>query len=148
MENRPKIKIGGREIPLKYSVYENIAIQRELGCTGSEIREKVFGIRKVEDDEKNEPDYVFDIVKDGELQLKFGNLIKILGNAGLEEEGKEQDLDEKWILRNMKPAELILYVMGVWAVVNDAYSMENAKKQDGPVDETLEEENAKKQQGN
>lgn len=137
------IKIGDREIPLAMSTYEMITIQEEVGCTVGEVWDKVFGMRK--DVEKGET--YFDIVSDKDRIRKFGILIKILGNAGLEEEGKAPDLTEKWILRKMKPAMITVYMITVGIVLNDAMKMEADKEQEGPVDVILAEENRKKEPG-
>ena len=45
----PEIKIGGRNIPLYYSTYETIAIQREIGCTAFQLNEKVFGVETIDE---------------------------------------------------------------------------------------------------
>lgn len=138
------VKIGGREIPMLLSTYETIAIQEEIGCTVAQIRDDVFGL--TQDLETGE--WHFGIVKDPKMQKKFGTLIRILGNAGLEENGQEPDLTDKWVLRNMKPAMVLPYVLTVTAIINDAMKMESTEEKTGPVDVILEEENRKKEQGN
>lgn len=148
MQEMAKIKLGEREIPLLFTTYETLTIQEKLGCTGSQLKDVVLGLRKEDKDDDPDPDIHFDILKDPERQKKFATLITILGNAGLEESGEEPDLTEKIIMRSIKPGNLFFYVLAIMAVLNDAYSMESAKEQKGPVDETLEEENAKKPQGN
>lgn len=148
MAELAKIKLGGMEIPLLFSTFETLAIQEQIGCTGSQLKDFVFGIRKEEKDDDPDPEIHFDILDDPKRQKMFATLICILGNAGLEDEGQEAVLTEKFVMRNIKPGNLFFYVLAVLAVVNDAYRMESAKEQTGPVDETLEEENAKKPQGN
>ena len=147
-----QIRIGGREIPLSYTAFEIIAIQREIGCTAFQLKDEVFGIRKVEkEDEPNaEPDIFFDVVKDADKIEKLGKLITILGNAGLEEKGEKPDLTEKWVLRNMKPAMIAAYALAAMAVIVEGNKVETPKgeEEQGPVDEGLEEQNAKKPQGN
>lgn len=140
-----EIKIGNREIPLFYSTYELIAIERDIGCTGHQLMDLVFGIRQEDEDDPNS--IVFDCVTDPEKTEKLGKLIRILGNAGLEEDGKEPDLTDKWILRRMKPSLIMIYAMAAMAVIVDGNKME-VEEQNGPVDETLEEQEAKKQPGN
>lgn len=140
-----EIKIGNREIPLFYSTYELIAIERDIGCTGHQLNDLVFGIRQEDEDDPNS--IVFDCVTDPEKTEKLGKLIRILGNAGLEEDGKEPDLTDKWILRRMKPSLIMIYAMAAMAVIVDGNKME-VEEQNGPVDETLEEQEAKKQPGN
>ena len=135
------IKIGNREIPMALTTYELIAIQEEIGCTVGQLRDEVFGIEhNLETDE-----YKFTVVNDKEKLKKFGKLLRILGNAGLEEAGQEPDLTDKWILRHMRPAMIMPFVILLTEVVNDAMKMESGGTQTGPVDEALEEENRKKE---
>lgn len=141
----PGIKIGGREIPLLYTTYELVAIQEEIGCTGHQLRDEVFGIHLADEDDPNS--VVFDCVTDGKKTKKLGTLIRILGNAGLEEQGEEPNLTDKWVLRNMKPGLLLVYALGAFAVINEGNQMEAKQEETGPVDEGLEEQQAKKQPG-
>ena len=136
-----EIMIGGRDIPLMLTTYELIAIQEEIGCTVGQLRDQVFGIEhNLETDE-----YSFSLATDKEKMKKFGTLIRILGNAGLEEAGQEPDLTDKWVLRHMRPAMIMPFVILLTEVVNDAMRMESGETQTGPVDEALEEENRKKE---
>lgn len=137
------IRIGGREIPVALTVYEMIAIQEEIGCTVGEIREKVFGLeRDIENDT-----YTLRLADDKELLKRFGKLIRIVGNAGLEEAGQEPDLTDKWVMRRIRPTQLMDIVMDLINAIDDAMRTEyGEKKEDGPVDEVLEEENRKKEQ--
>lgn len=136
-----EIMIGGRDIPLTLTTYELIAIQEEIGCTVGQLRDQVFGIEhNLETDE-----YSFSLATDKEKMKKFGTLIRILGNAGLEEAGQEPDLTDKWVLRHMRPAMIMPFVILLTEVVNDAMKMESGETQTGPVDEALEEENRKKE---
>lgn len=143
-----EIKIGGRTVPLNYTTYEMIAIQKELGCTAFQLNDEVFGVRQ--EDEDDPTSIRFDIVKDGERIEKLGKLIRILGNAGLEEKGEEPDLTDKWILRKMKPAYILPYSVAVMKELSDGNRIEavTPESEQGPVDEVLEEQNAKKQPGN
>ena len=143
-----EIKIGGRVVPLYYSTYEMIAIQKEIGCTAFQLREKVFGIRQ-----ENEDDPMsirMEVVSDPEKTEKLGTLIRILGNAGLEQREEKPDLTDKWILRNMKPALIMAYAIAALGEIIEGNKVETPaeEKQQGPVDEVLEEQNAKKPQGN
>ena len=140
-----EIKIGDRTIPMTLSTFELIAIQDEIGCTVAQLRDDVFGIEKDPETDKVE----LKILNEPQKMKKFGTLIRILGNAGLEEQGQEPDLTDKWVLRHMKPAMLGAYVIALLAVINDAMLMEAGKKEEsGPVDEVLEEQNRKKEPGN
>ena len=142
-----EIKIGGRTIPLLYTTCELVAIQKELGCTGFQLKDQVFGLRQTDEDDPES--IVFDCVNEPEKAEKLCRLIRILGNAGLEENGEEPDLTDKWVMRKIKPSMILPYAWITVAEVIEGNKMEySEKKNDGPVDEGLEEQNAKKQQGN
>ncbi|MBR3000151.1 MAG: hypothetical protein IKF39_04060 [Oscillospiraceae bacterium] len=144
------VKIGGRTIPLSYTAYEMIEIQRQIGCTAFELTDKVFGIESREDENNPDadPQISINVVNDPERLAKMGKLIAILGNAGLEQKGETPDLTDKWVLRNMKPALILGYAIATMAEINEGNMMEVRNDKDGPVDETLEAEQAKKPEGN
>ena len=151
MEKLPEIKIGKRSIPLYYSTYETISIQREIGCTAFQLKDTVFGTETIDEDKDITLDNIrLTVDKDPDKMEKLGILIKILGNAGLEESGQEPDLTAKWILRNMKPVMIPIYAMVLMGVIVAGNIME--AKEDKPKNEEtdviLEEENAKKQPEN
>ena len=143
-----EIKIGERIIPLYYSTFEMIDIQKEIGCTAFQLREEVFGIRQ--DDEDDPMSIRFEVVTDIEKTKKLGKLLTIMGNAGLEQKGEEGDLTEKWVLRNIKPALIMAYALAAMAEINEGNRIETpvSEEEKGPVDEGLEEQQAKKQPGN
>ena len=142
----PDIKIGGREIPLFYSTYEMIEIEKSIGCTAFQLNEKVIGARMTEED--NPDSFEMDLLNKPENKENLGKLIRILGNAGLEEKGEEPDLTDRWVLKNMKPSTIVLYASAVMSVINEGNRMEAEKEHNGPIDEGLEEEQGKKSQGN
>ena len=136
-----EITMGGRTIPLTLTTFELIAIQEEIGCTVGQIRDQVFGIEhNLETDE-----YKCMMSTDREKMRKFGTLIRIMGNAGLEEDGQEPDLTDKWVLRNIRPGLIVPFMLLVNEAIDEAMRVESAGKQEGPVDEKLEEENRKKE---
>ena len=137
-----EIKIGERTVPVLLSTLEMAEIQEEIGCTVGQLRDEVFGLQVDLETDK----VTFGIVEDGKKIRKFATLIRIMGNAGLEEAGQEPDLTDKWIMRHMKPGLIMAYVVGITAVINESMKVETGKKQEGPVDEVLEEENRKKEQ--
>lgn len=143
----PEIKIGGREIPLFYSTYETIEIQREIGCTAFQLNDNVFGVELIDEEKEAKLENVrLNVAKDPDKTERLGKLIRILGNAGLEESGQEPDLTDKWVLRNMKPAMILMYAVAVMAVITNGNVMEaKAEKTGEPVDEIKEEQEAKKQ---
>ena len=137
-----EIKIGERTIPMVYTTYEAIAIQREIGCTVYQLNDEVFGIRQLNEDDPES--IVFDCVTDADKTEKLGRLIRILGNAGLEEIGEEGNLTDKWVLRHIKQSMILPYAIAMIGVINEGNRMETSKEPKGPVDETLEEERTKK----
>lgn len=141
------IKIGKREIPLFYSTYEMVEIQEEIGCTAFQLKEEVFGIRQTDEDDPMS--IVLDCVTDPAKTKKLGTLIRIMGNAGLEEDGQEGDLTDKWVLRKMKPALIMMFALAALSVINDGNRIEAPEEEkSGPRDLILEEQEAKKQPGN
>ena len=141
----PDIKIGGREIPLFYSTFEMIEIEKSIGCTAFQLNEKVIGARMTEED--NPDSFEMDLLKNPENKENLGKLIRILGNAGLEESGQEPDLTDKWILRHMKPSMIIMYALAMITVITAGNTMEARRESNGePVDEIKEEIDAKKEQ--
>lgn len=144
-----EIMIGERKIPLMFTTYEMIAIQRDIGCTASELRTEVFGI----EEDENDPDKLnMTVGTDPEKTYKLGTLLRILGNAGLEENGEEANLTTKWVLRHMKPVDVMAYAVAAMSVILDGMRSEvsemHPKDESIPVDEILEAENEKKEPGN
>lgn len=146
MDKLPEIIIGERNIPLHYSTYETIAIQSEIGCTAFQLKDEVFGVKKIDEDEDETLGNIeLDVVKDPVKMMKMGKLIRILGNAGLEESGQEPDLTDKWILRHMKPSMIIMYALAMITVITAGNTMEAGRESNGePVDEIKEANDAKK----
>lgn len=144
------IIIGGRTIPLFYSTLEMVEIEKSIGCTAFQLNEKIMGARRIggDDEESKNFDVQIDLIDKPENKENLGRLIRILGNAGLEEDGQEPDLTDRWILRHMKPGMIMIYAMAVMAVINEGNQMEAKKEDNGPVDVLLEEEQGKKSQGN
>ena len=141
------INIGGRVIPLLYTTCEMVAIQEEIGCTAFQLKDKVFGLHQ--EDEDDPYSIRVEVSKDAERTKNMCKLIRILGNAGLEEKGEQADLTDKWVMRNMKPAMIVPYAVTVMAEISEGNRMESpSTEQKGPVDEGLEEQMAKKQPGN
>ena len=145
----PEIKIGGRTIPLFYSTYEMIEIEKSIGCTAYQLNDTVIGAHQTNEENPDDPNgIVLDILNKPENKENLGKLIRILGNAGLEETGEAADLTDKWVLKHMKPGMVMIYAVAVMAVVNEGNQMETKKEDKGPVDETLEIEQGKKSPGN
>ena len=132
------ITIKGREIPLLYTVWEMKQIQEESGPLSRAIS-LVLG---------RNPDDKEDTSKYGSAEhLKAAAaLIRILGNAGLEEAGENADLTDKKIMRAVKPADLVLIINKCMDAMNEGMRSEIPEKaEEGPVDVTLEEMRKKKE---
>ena len=122
----------GREIPLLYTVYEMKQVQEEIAPLG-EFQYIIFGRNK--DDEKDTSKYA-----GAEHLGAVAKLIRILGNAGLEEAGEAADLTDKWVLRAMKPAALVDAVNACMEAMSEGMASEIPEKEsDEPVDVTLEQ---------
>ena len=126
------ITLKGRKIPLVYTVWEMKTIQEEI-ATNDRMLALITG-RNPEDKTDNSlyggPEHLNVIAK----------LIRILGNAGLEEAGEVPDLTDKKVLRAMRPSQLVDAVNACIDAMNDGFRSEIPEKKDeGPVDVTLEE---------
>ena len=135
------ITLKGREIPLIYTTWEMKLIQEEIAPLGTAIA-MVTG--RNPEDEKDTSRF------GGAEQLgAVAKLIKILGNAGLEEAGEEPDLTDKKVLRALKPIELADALKACSEAMAEGMASEyEPEKQEGPVDVTLEEMNRKKKREN
>ena len=133
------IMLKGREIPLIYTVYEMKQIQEEIAPMATAIN-RVLG-RNPEDKEDSS------MFGSAEHLSAAATMIRILGNAGLEEAGETPDLTEKKIMRWMRPAELTAAIGAAMDAMNEGLASEipPAERKKGPVDVTLEEMEKKKE---
>ena len=132
------IKLKKREIPLIFTVMEMKTVQEEIAPIG-ELNYVLFAINKEDQTDRSKygsPEHLNAIAK----------MIRILGNAGLEEAGETPDLTEKEIMRAMKPADLIRALNACMEVMTEGMESEiPEEKSNEPVDVTLEEINKKKE---
>ena len=132
------IRIKGRNVPLLYTVDEMEAIQEEVGPLAEAIN-LVLG--RNPEDEKDRSKYL-----SREHLEAATKLIRILGNAGLEEAGEAPNLTDKMIARAIRPVELPIMISACMDAMNAGMMSEiPEKKQDGPVDVVLEEIEKKKE---
>lgn len=126
------ITLKGREIPLLYTTYEMKQIQDDIAPIQKAMR-LVLG-RNPEDDEDK-------TWFGSAAQLDaLAKMVRILGNAGLEEAGQEADLTEKKIMRSLKPIELGEIINACMDAMREGMASEiPEKEEEGPVDVTLEE---------
>ena len=126
------IRLKGREIPLIYTTYEMKTIQEEIAPLGKAIR-MVLG-RNPEDEEDTSP------FGGAEHIGAAAKMIRILGNAGLEETGEVGDLTDKKVLRALRPADLAEVMNACMTAMNEGMASEIPEKEEtGPVDVTLEQ---------
>ena len=127
-----KITLKGREIPLLYTTYELKALQEEI-APFSRMVNIILG-RNPDDTEDTS---AFGSAEHIEAVAK---LIRILGNAGLEEAGEAADLTDKKVMRAIKPMDLMEKISACMDAINEGMVSEIPEKEDeGPVDVTLEE---------
>ena len=132
------INLKGREIPLVYTVLEMKEIQEEIGPL-----ERAISLVMGRNPDDKEDESLFG--GPGHIAAA-ATLIRILGNAGLEEAGETPDLTDKKIMRALKPSELMNNLNECMNAMAEGMASEIPdKKQTGPVDVTLEEINKKKE---
>ena len=134
------ITLKGRKVPLLYTTWEMKVIQEEIGQISRAIS-LVTG--RNPDDDQEMTQY------GGAKHLEsVGKMIRILGNAGLEETGEKADLTDKSVLRALKPVELAENINACMEAMNEGMRSEIPDEKDKPgtrVDVTLEEIEKKKE---
>lgn len=135
-----EINIRGRRIPLLYTTMEMLTIQQEIAPIGLAM---AMVVGKNLEDPEDTSKYA------GREHLEaLGKMIKILGNAGLEEAGETADLTEKAVLRGLPTDRIIEAVNACLEAMNEGMHSEYPeKKKDGRVDVTLEEMEKKREEG-
>ena len=127
-----KITLKGREIPLLYTSWEVKTIQEEIAPIHKVIR-MVAGRNPEDEDDMS-------TFGGAEHVETLGKMIRILGNAGLEESGQEADLTDKKVLRALKPSQMTEAIDAVSnALVEGMRSEIPEKEEEGPVDVVLKE---------
>ena len=127
-----EIVLKGRRIPLVYTVLEMKSIQEEIAPLGK-FQYLIAG-RNPEDNNDTS------LYGGPEHLGAVAGLIRILGNAGLEEAGEDGDLTDRWVLRALRPAQLAGAIIACTQAIQEG--METEIKEDGPkgkVDVTLAE---------
>ena len=118
------IEIGGREIPLQFTMAEMAAFEEEIGFLSDAEELMQTGRGRVRN---------------------IAKAIRIMGNGALAAQGDTPDLTEDWLLKNMRPAQLVGYITGVFGAVTDGMRMET--EEDRERDLVLEEIQRKKEKG-
>lgn len=131
------IKLRSREIPLVYTVYEMKLIQEEIAPL-EQLQYALYG--RNPDDENDTSRYA----GPGHLEA-VAKLVRILGNAGLEESGQDPDLTDKWVMRSIRPIDLASVMNTASQAMAEGMASEiPEKKPEGPVDVMLEQMEKKK----
>ena len=122
---RYTVKIGGREIPLRYTMRELADMEEAIGTM----------------------DNFRDLILKGKHRLhNMTAAIRIMGNSALERDGQTADLTDDWLLDHMDPGKLKGYQIAVLAVFTHGFEMETS--QNTVRDPVLEEIERKKEPGN
>ena len=132
-----EITLKGRTIPLLYTMLEMKQIQEEVAPAG-EFLYLMLGVNKDDPEDRSpygSPEHLNALAK----------AIRILGNAGLEEDGQEPDLTDKWVMRSLRPAKIQDAMRMCLDAFNEGMASEiPVKKSNEPVDVTLEQIERKK----
>jgi len=134
------ITLKGREIPLLYTTFELKALQEEI-APFSRMVNIILG---------RNPDDTTDTSAFGSAEHieAVAKLIRILGNAGLEEAGEAADLTDKKVMRAIRPMDLMEKISACMDAINEGMTSEiPEKEEEGPVDVTLEEMKKKEVKG-
>ena len=132
------ITLKGREIPLLYTTQEMLTIQQEIAPIADAIS-LAIGRNPEDDDDRSK-------YMGAEHLEALAKMIRILGNAALDEAGENADLTDKKILRAIKPAEIPEAINKCMAAMPEGMASEIPEKEDdGPVDVVLEEMKKKKE---
>ena len=119
------INVGGREIPLRYTMRELADMEEAIGTM----------------------DNFRDLILKGKRRLRnMAAAIRIMGNSALEREGQTADLTDDWLLDHMDPGKLKGYQIAVLAAFTHGFEMETS--QNTGRDPVLEEIERKKEPGN
>lgn len=120
------ITIGGREIPLRYTMRELADMEEAIGTM----------------------DNFRDLILQGKKRLRnMATAIRIMGNSGLKHEEKTADLTDDWLLDHMEPGKLKSYQIAVLGVFTAGFQMET-NGEGRERDLVLEEIERKKEPGN
>lgn len=119
------VKIGEREIPLRFRMNQFIEIEEEVGNLG-DIRELLLEGKK--------------------RARNIVTVLRIMGNAGLKNAGEKPDLTDEWLTENMDPHMLAVYQVAAIRCFSKENESEAAKEEteEKERDLVMEEIEAKK----
>ena len=121
------VKIGEREIPLRYTVRELADMEEQIGTM----------------------DQFQELILEGRRRWRNMTMaIRIMGNSALERAGEKADLTDDWLLDHMDPTQMKTYQIAVLGVFTGGWKMERGNESEGVRDLVLEEIERKKDAGN
>ena len=104
-----KIRIGERQIPLRFRMNQFAEIEEEVGNLG-EVRQM--------------------ILKGKNRVRNIMTVIRILGNAGLKHDGEAADLTDEWLSENMDPHAIMGYQIAIIACLSKGGESEAVKEEE------------------
>lgn len=120
-----RVRLGEREIPLKFTMEEF-----------AEIEEAVGNLSLIDE-----------ILLKGKQRIRnLATAIRIMGNAGLAGAGEKPDLTDKTVMNLMKPRKLVEYQTAAISAINQGMLVES--NEDEVHDIVLEDIERKKETGN
>ena len=120
-----RVRLGEREIPLKFTMEEF-----------AEIEEAVGNLSLIDE-----------ILLKGKQRIRnLATAIRIMGNAGLAGAGEKPDLTDKTVMDLMKPRKLVEYQTAAISAINQGMLVES--NEDEVHDIVLEDIERKKETGN
>lgn len=116
------ITLKGKEIPLLYTTYELLTIQKEIAPLSQAIN-LVLG---------RNPDDKDDMSQFGSAENigAAAKLIRILGNAGLEESGAEANLTDKYVMRSLGALDLVKAINACMDTINEGMGKDQSEQEE------------------
>ena len=121
-----KVEIGGRMIPLIYTMRVQLGVEREMETDFYTLQDTIN--------------------KSKRCTKETIEIIRLMGNEGLRREGKEPDLTTEWLTDNMKPTQMLNYRIAVMGALIEGWYMETDNGEDEEKDLVLDE--IRKKNGN
>lgn len=120
-----RVRLGEREIPLKFTMEEFAEIEEAIGNLS----------------------LIDEILLKGKQRIRnLATAIRIMGNAGLAGAGEKPDLTDKIVMDLMKPRKLVEYQTAAISAINQGMLVES--NEDEVHDIVLEDIERKKETGN
>jgi len=120
-----KIKLGNREIPLRFTMEEFAQIEEAVGNLSTIDELLLKGKNRIRNTQK---------------------ALRIMGNAGLAAAGEKADLTDKSVMEMMQPRRLVEYQTAAISAINAGMYVE--ANEDEERDLVLEDIERKKETGN